>query len=738
MRALLFRRINVDGVNYYQIFGKDENFEVDPIFAEYHNRANHDFFYIDLDSGIEIPDETEYRIYCDNDSKKDGLKLVTDPIINDIVANKFNEIYHYFGTEKKIDDIIDIVSEKVLFQDRAISNLVNQIYLNQDIVTSDLPVELKANQKNNILFAGKVGSGKKTIIGEIEKELDIPYVDIKLGNEPKEALTAIVKGLLETSKGGKEASHGVVFIRDNYEDLIDAMGDKFYEFINFITSQGKVEYKGQVVDFRTVTFVVLYDIYNKTDIEEVSAFENIANCTCRICTRNLSNTDKLEILYSPNGRIYQYDKFLKSKGKKLDVDFDSLCEIIEACSKVDPNMLLLNAMIDGIFKMCLSDGICDVHIDQRIVEDILPIISLQKPIERKETVKDDEEFWFEKKVDEIVNEVTKDVVGQDRAVRMIVHQLLKNLRWANKDDVDNPKQYIKNILIRGNTGTGKTFISSTILKHLGVPYVIADATEYTEAGYVGKDVEDMLVSLYYAAGGDLEKAERGILVIDEVDKRASHGGGGHDVSGSGVQEALYKFAEGTKIRINVGDRMNEKFIYFDTSRLTIICSGAFEGIEAIRDERVGRKKVGFGNQDVSAEDAALTDNDYIAYGMKSQFMRRVKQIVELTDVSKEQFIDIMKKSRCSALKVEKDTYEDQGIEIEYTDDFYDALAEKALTMKQGVTGIEKALLRVFQSINIQDIKPSQYKKIVLNGNVVNNPYDVILEERDTAKVKRIK
>lgn len=735
MRALLFRRIVVDGVNYYQLYDNVDDFKVDSLFGEYFNRDTHDFFYIDKDSGIEVPDESLLNIYCD-DTKNDGLKVIDDELY-DKVSKAFNDVYHYFGKEKKIDDIIDNISEKVIFQDNAVGGLVEQLFINQDIVNSDLPIDMKMSQKSNILLCGKVGTGKKSIIDALIDQIDIPYVDIRLRPDPASTLEDIIEGLLSKSKDGKDASRGIVFIRDNYRDLMDAFDDKtgakIYSYINSITSQEVVDYDGEEIDFRTVTFVVLYDEYYDTKEEDIHRFENFANCPVRITTHDLTVGEKYTILNSPSGRLGQYYNFLKSQDKTLNVKVSSLIELIYLCGKIDPNMNLINSVIDGIIKMNIVNNVKNVYIDEKTVEAFAPMLEQSiKSIENK-TV--DDEYWFEKKVDKIVKEVTKDVVGQDKAVRMITHQLVKNLRWANKNDVEDPKKYIKNILIRGNTGTGKTFIASKILKLLDVPYFVADATEYTEAGYVGKDVEDMLVDLYHAAGDDLEKAERGVLVIDEVDKRASHGGASHDVSGSGVQEALYKFAEGTVMRINIGTRVNEIPLYFDTSRLTIICSGAFEGIEGLRDERVGKKKAGFGNQEVSEEAAALMDVDYINYGMKSQFMRRVKQIVELKDVSKEQFIDIMKKSNSSALKIEKDTYEDQGIEIEYTDDFYAALADKALSMKQGVTGIEKALLKVFQSINIQDIKPSKVKKIILNGDVINDPSKVNLVERGKIKTK---
>ena len=471
------------------------------------------------------------------------------------------------------------------------------------------------------------------------------------------------------------------------------------------------------------------------------------NCDLDISTRKLTNEEKLMILFSRNGRLRHYERFLNRFGKKLIVDENCLREIIETCSLFDDSMDMLNMVIDTIFKDSMFDGrIENVIIDDACLRDVIGEFNFKienkKEKEKEKTTKKEkqdkkEKFWFEKRIDEIVARVKEDVIGQDVNVKRLVYAIVNNLIWANREDVDDPKKYIKNILIRGNTGTGKTFIPSKILKYLGVPYYIANATEYTESGYIGHDVEEMLVCLYHAAGNNLELAERGVLVIDEVDKRASKSGEGSHNIGGGFQEALYKLAEGTKIRINVGTKLMEEWIEFDTSRLTIILSGAFENIEKYRDTRCGKRKPGFGSQEGNGQDPNIIDEDYMSYGMERQFMRRVKHIIELPDVTREQLIDIMKKSASSALKIEKETLSNIGIEAEYKEDFYDALATKAIEMKQGVTGVEKSLLKILHNINIQDVRASEVSKIVFTGDVVKDPSKIVLVERGKTKAKTI-
>ena len=541
--------------------------------------------------------------------------------------------------------------------------------------------------------------------------------------------------LLSRSKNDEEASRGIVFIRDNFPELLEIFDEKAYSVPTFFTSQKIIDYDGHKIDFRTLTFVILYDErIDMVDDIDVRDIQKMMDCECGISTVRLSDSQKYMVLLSENGRLRHYEKFLNQYGKKLVIDMKSVRRIIRACSSVDPGMNVLNSVIDAIMKADLLDGICDVSFNKECADLFVPIILSFKYKAEEEDIEKKKEAIFDDELKDIYKLVTNKVIGQDKQVKTILYTILQNRRMANKKDLVDAKKYIKNILIRGESGSGKTLIVETIAKILGIPVFIADATQYTEEGYVGSSVTDMLVSLYHAAGGNLEKAERGILVIDEIDKKVN-GSEGRDISRGAVLDGLLKIIEGAVIPINVGNRIQEQVVMFDTSHLTVICSGAFENIEQYRDDRLGKRKVGFNNDDDKNIDKHITDEDYVNYGMKKQFMARLPVMVELNKITEELLINIMKESDVSALKVEKYILEDHGIAVEYTDSFYEALAKEAFKMKVGARGISKALERVLSSIDIESIEPSQVSKIILDGNVVNDPNKVILIPHEKTKQK---
>ena len=727
MNVYLFRKITFEGKDYYQLFDSVDNFNNDKKIVDYDNRNSKDVFYVEKNGKIEIPNESINSIYYIENNK---FVNVDDVVLLDKLSRAFDDKYQFF-------DIVNSVKEKVSYQDYAINSLVKQLLENQEVIKSDLPKEVKRILNKNIVFHGLKGSGKKTIVESIAEKIDAPCVIGALSSDMQSNLRGIITELYSKAKKPEDVNHGIIFIKDNYDELMEILQDRFYPCLSLLTQLKKTAFEGKMVDFETLTFVFLVDSYGYEKTDLIKDIGSYTNCKYVVETSDLSIKEKYNILFGHNGRLHHYKKFFEKHGKQLIIDNESLYKIITQCASVNPSMGFLNSTLDAVITEMNADNVKTIYIDDAACEDVKELLDpIIMTIAKKYQLP--EEYWFEKRVDEIVEKAKQFIVGQDKILRKYVYELLNNIRMANDDTLENPKDAINNILIRGNTGTGKTYLSSVVLPYLGVPYFIADATKYTEEGYVGDSVSDMLVGLVHAAGGDIEKAQRGILVIDEIDKKAANAiVGGHDVSRGAVQEALYKIAEGSKIRINIGTRLNEQWVYFDTSRLTVVCSGAFEGIENYRDDRIGKRKIGLDREEVKkGEDPNIIDQDYISYGMKAQFMRRVKTIFQLDDISKNQLINIMKTSKSSALLMEKYRLNTQGIDIEYKDDFLDALADKAIEMKQGISGIGKALNKVLDSIDIQDVRASKTEKIILGGEVINDPAKVEFVERAKQYVMR--
>ena len=749
MQAFLFRRLEIDGINYYQYYDERDDFENSDdfsLFSDYDHRNSSEYFYIDKDSDIELKDPILLNIYVDSEK---GLERIEKTQVFSPLYDKFKEKYGTIDFElRPINEIVSEVGKSVLYQKYAVTKLVKQLYLNQEIMMSNLPVDLKRKQKSNILFHGVSGSGKKSIIEIIEKNLSIPYADIIISGELKKDLAVVMDQLLEKSIDDEEASRGIVFIRDNFDNLTELFDDKTYNVPTFFTSQEVIAYGEHKIDFRTLTFVILFDEKYDFDDEDLKEMMRLTDCECDVEPERLFDSSKYRILFSENGRLRHYERFLAQYGKKMVIDEKSLKRIIRASSTVDLGMNLLNSIIDTIMKSALEDGIDDVYINKACADLFVPIImsySIKKDDKKK--INKSKEDIFNEELKGVYDLVTQNVIGQDKQVKAILYTILQNRRMANKKELNDPKKYIKNILIRGESGSGKTMIVENISKALNIPVFIADATKYTEEGYVGSSVSEMLINIYHAAGDDQEEAQKGILFIDELDKKVNNENNSSDVSRGAVLDGLLKIIEGAVIPINVGNRLQEQIIMFDTSRLTVICSGAFEGIEKYRDKRLGKtKKMGFGNQieetnnneTIGTDENKIIDADYVQYGMNKQFMARFPLMIELSKNTVESLVNIMKNSASSALKIEKYILEDRGLSIEYEESFYEELAKEALALKVGARGISKALERVLTSIHIEDIDAKEVSKVVFNGEVVHDPSKIVLIPRKHDKQKSIK